>query len=68
MNNNFGKDFKQLRTSLGLTQEELGKILLISRNTIRNWELEIRTPPLYVQKLLIEKLENLSKSSRLCTH
>lgn len=60
--NNFSEEFKQLRQQLGLAQSKLGELLGISRNTIRNWELGIRTPPTYVQNLLLDKLKNMIKS------
>lgn len=56
---NFSEDFKQLRQQLGLSQAKLGEMLEISRNTIRDWELENRTPPAYVQKLLIKELKRM---------
>ena len=59
--NNFSKEFKHLRQELGLSQQKIGELLEISRNTIRDWELENRTPPAYVQKLLIEKLQSMLK-------
>lgn len=59
--NNFSEGFKHLRQELGLSQQKLGELLEIPRNTIRDWELENRTPPAYVQKLLIEKLQSMLK-------
>lgn len=55
----FSEELKQLRQQLGLSQQKLGEILEISRNTIRDWELENRTPPAYVQKLLIKELKRM---------
>ena len=62
--NNFSKEFKHLRQELGLSQQKIGELLEISRNTIRDWELENRTPPVYVQKLLIEKLQSMLKKNK----
>lgn len=64
--NNFSEEIKHLRQELGLSQQKLGELLEISRNTIRDWELENRTPPAYVQKLLIEKLQSMLKKKINC--
>lgn len=41
-----GKRLKELRLSRGLTQEELGKILNVTKSTICFYEKEIRIPSL----------------------
>lgn len=58
-NKSFGIEFRDLRKSIGLSQVDLGKILEISRNTIRDWELEKRVPPTYVQRLLLKELNRI---------
>lgn len=55
----FGSEFKELRLETGLSQVDLGKILEIPRNTIRDWELEKRVPPVYVQRLLLKELNRI---------
>lgn len=55
----FGNEFKELRIQTGLSQVDLGKILEIPRNTIRDWELEKRVPPAYVQRLLLKELNRI---------
>ncbi|WP_289147107.1 helix-turn-helix transcriptional regulator [uncultured Megamonas sp.] len=55
----FGNEFKELRIQTGLSQVDLGKILEIPRNTIRDWELEKRVPPTYVQRLLLKELNRI---------
>mgnify|MGYP002584992322 FL=1 len=55
----FGSEFKELRLQTGLSQVDLGKILEIPRNTIRDWELEKRVPPVYVQRLLLKELNRI---------
>ena len=57
----FGNEFKELRIQTGLSQVDLGKILEIPRNTIRDWELEKRVPPTYVQRLLLKELNRIKK-------
>ena len=34
----FSKKLKELRNEKGLTQEELGKIIFVSRSAIAKWE------------------------------
>lgn len=60
-NKSFGVEFRNLRKSIGLSQVDLGNMLEISRNTIKDWELEKRVPPLYVQRLLLKELNRLQK-------
>lgn len=55
----FGAEFRDLRKSTGLSQADLGNILEIPRNTIRDWELEKRVPPVYVQRLLLKELNRI---------
>lgn len=55
----FGSEFKELRLQTGLSQVDLGKMLEISRNTIKDWEAEKRVPPVYVQRLLLKELTRL---------
>ena len=55
----FGMKFRDLRKSTGLSQVDIGNILEIPRNTIRNWELDKRIPPIYVQRLLLKELNRI---------
>lgn len=55
----FGNEFRELRLQTGLSQVDLGKMLEISRNTIKDWEAEKRVPPAYVQRLLLKELTRL---------
>ncbi len=53
------KRLKELRIERNLTQQQLGKMLLVSGQTILNWENDISYPP--VQKLIeIARLFNVS--------
>ena len=42
----FGERLKELRTSKGISQEELGKRLGVTKQTVSNWEIENVTPSL----------------------
>jgi len=51
---------KEARTKAGLTQQQMSDVFEIPRRTIQNWEEGKRTPPGYVEKLILEKLERMS--------
>lgn len=53
----FGQHFKELRKQAGLTQSDCFGVPL---RTVQNWESGFRTPPEWLQNLLIEKLETLT--------
>ena len=42
----FGERLKELRAQKGISQEELGKRLGVSKQTVSNWEIENVTPAL----------------------
>ena len=52
---------KESRLAAGLTQKQLSDMLDIPLRTIENWESELRTPPSYVEKLIVEKLLSMKK-------
>ncbi len=52
LTNMTGKELKETRTSLQLTQEELGKRLGVRKNTVWRWENEQRRIPETVARLL----------------
>ena len=47
---------KSERIKHGLTQEQLSKMFDIPVRTIQNWESEIRKCPSYVEKMILDKL------------
>lgn len=55
----FANEFKELRTELNLTQSALSKKYQIPIRTIQDWEAEKRTPPKYVQLLLLNELKRI---------
>ncbi len=57
----FAEDFKEARKKAGHTQKSISEFMSIPRRTVEDWERGINSPPHYVQKLLIEKLESLCK-------
>lgn len=53
---------KETRQAAGLTQEEFSKLFEIPLNTIKNWDSGRREPPKWAEKLLKEKLEQLTSA------
>ena len=52
---------KEARILAGLTQKQLSDTLDIPLRTIESWESGNRTPPPYVEKLIVEKLISMKK-------
>ena len=52
---------KEAREEAGLTQKQVHDLLGIPIRSLQNWESGIRVCPLYVEKLIVEKLLSLKK-------
>lgn len=52
---------RSARLAAGLSQKEMSELLRIPKNTITGWEQGRRTPPEYVERLIIEKLNSMKK-------
>lgn len=52
---------KEARISANLTQKQMSDLFEIPLRTIENWESGQRTPPTYVERLVIDKLERIAK-------
>lgn len=50
---------KESRKAAGLTQKQMSEVFDIPQRTIEDWETGKRTPPAYVEKLIVEKLERI---------
>jgi DNA-binding transcriptional regulator YiaG len=59
-NKPFGTLLKEARNVSGLSQAKLAEAIEVPRRTIEDWEVNRRTPPSYVQKLILEKVKSLS--------
>jgi DNA-binding transcriptional regulator YiaG len=58
---------KEARHLSRLSQIEMAKALEIPRRTIEEWETNRRKPPVYVEKLVIEKLLQIAEANNdLC--
>lgn len=60
----FSHDLKELRVRRNLTQAALAEKYEIPLRTIQDWEAEKRTPPPYVQKLLMNELKRMELSDQ----
>ena len=52
-----GDELKQLRTRLGMTQDELGQRLGVARVTVARWEIGLRRVP----ELAVRLLQHVAK-------
>ena len=49
-------NLKEARKAAGISQAEMSNMFEIPKRTIENWEAGLRNPPVYVEKLIVEKL------------
>lgn len=54
---------KEARTALGLTQRDIFELMGIPLRTLQDWEAGRRTPPEWLEKLVVEKILTLRKPS-----
>lgn len=52
---------KEAREKAGISRAEMSRRFEIPLRTLEDWETEKRTPPPYVAKLIIEKLEKMKE-------
>lgn len=55
----FAEKLKQARAKTGMSQQKMSDRMLISKRTIEKWETGERVPPEYVQRFVLNELENL---------
>lgn len=55
---------KEARTAANLSQVKMSELLEIPLHTIENWESGRRKPPIYVEKLIIEKLNQIKDAGK----
>lgn len=51
---------KEARLLAGLTQQQLSDLFEIPKRSIENWEAGDRKPPAYVEKLIVDKLQQIA--------
>ena len=54
-------NIKEARIKAGLSRAEMSRLFEIPVRTLEEWDAGRRTPPPYVEKLIIEKLETIKK-------
>ena len=52
---------KEAREQAGLSRAAMSRIFEIPVRTLEEWDAGRRTPPPYVEKLIIEKLERIAQ-------
>lgn len=57
----FAEKLKAARTAAGLTQQDMSDCMEIPKRTIGDWETGQRTPPVYVQRFVLNELDSLRK-------
>ena len=56
------KRIKEAREEIGMSRAEMAREFGMPIRTLENWDREISNPPLWVEKLIIEKLERLNQN------
>lgn len=54
---------KEARIKAGLTQRDMTTLLLVPYRTVQDWEANRRKPPIYVEKLVVEKLLQIAEAN-----
>ena len=52
------KRIKEAREALGMSRAEMARECGMPIRTLENWDREISSPPMWVENLILEKLEN----------
>lgn len=52
---------KEAREQAGLSRAEMSRLFEIPVRTLEGWDAGVRTPPPYVEKLIVEKLQTIRK-------
>ncbi len=63
---NFAEQLKKARVSAGVTQQSMAELMQIPKRSIENWESGERTPPIYVQRFVLNELKELKKEKFKC--
>lgn len=58
----FSEQFREARKETGLSVAKLAERMLISKRTLEAWDSGLRTPPLYVQRFILNELNELSQT------
>lgn len=54
---------KEARIAAGLTQAQFSKMFEIPTDVVKSWDAGRRKPPIWAEKLIIEKLNKISETT-----
>ena len=57
----FCDELKSARAATGMSQQKMANRMLISKRTIEKWETGERVPPEYVQRFVLNELNEIQK-------
>lgn len=55
----FAEKLKAARAAAGLTQQGMADLMEIPKRTVEDWERSKSTPPVYVQRFVLNELQEL---------
>ena len=55
---------KEKREELGISRSKMSRMIGIPIRTLEDWDSGLRTPPEWVERLLIEKLEKMKGENK----
>ena len=55
----FPEKLKELRAKVGMSQQAVADRTQVPKRTLEKWEIGERTPPSYVQRFILNELENI---------
>ena len=58
------KRIKEAREALGMSRAEMAREFGMPIRTLENWDREISSPPMWGEKLILEKLENWKQDGK----
>ena len=58
------KRIKEAREALGMSRAEMAREFGMPIRTLENWDREISSPPMWVEKLILEKLDNWKRDGK----
>ena len=58
------KRIKEAREALGMSRAEMAREFGMPIRTLENWDREISSPPMWVEKSILEKLENWKQDGK----
>lgn len=56
----FAKQLKEAKKAAGMTQQKIADRMLIPKRTIEDWERGVNVPPAYVQRFVLNELEQIT--------